>query len=196
MRDMIRWFLIPLFSALAYVLFFRLNGPLFGWLEFSAGVNWVFLPSGLRLMLVLLWGPWAALGLVFGSVWLSYAYYPFNNEVDLLVTGLISGGSPLLARFMAQHSLKWNVSLSDQSPITLLKLAFVFALISATLHQIWFSWMGRSDDLLRGLVVMWAGDMLGTLLLLYTFKGAIYGVDSFRKDFSQQDPESSSPKGR
>ena len=108
MRDMIRWFLIPFFSALAYVLFFRLNGALFGWLEFSAGVNWVFLPSGLRLMLVLLWGPWAALGLV----------------------------------------------------------------------------------------VMWAGDMLGTLLLLYAFKGAIYGVDSFRKDFSQQDPESSSPKGR
>jgi len=43
---MARWFYIPLFTALIYCVFFQLNNFLFGWLEFSSGVNWVFLPSG------------------------------------------------------------------------------------------------------------------------------------------------------
>jgi hypothetical protein len=177
---MARWFYIPLFTALIYCVFFQLNNFLFGWLEFSSGVNWVFLPSGLRLLLVLLWGPWASIGISIGSAWLSFAYYPFNSEIDFLVTGLISGASPLLARFIAEHSLKWDVGLSSKSPLVLIKLALMFALISSTLHQIWFSWMGRSEDFLKGIFVMFTGDIFGTLLLLYAFKFILFLADTIQ----------------
>ena len=43
-------------TALAYLLLFELNNALFTSFSFSAGVNWIFLPSGLRLAFILVFG--------------------------------------------------------------------------------------------------------------------------------------------
>ena len=184
---MSRFLLITVFSALIYGAFFFLNNYLFGRFEFSSGVNWVYLPSGLRLLLVLVWGEFAALGIALTSACLMVFFYPVGTALDVVVTALISGGSPVLARFISFNTLKWNVSLSDQSPMTLLKLGVMFALISATLHQIWFNWIGRSDDFIRGVAAMWTGDILGTLILLYSFRWMIFAADALRKDPSVGD---------
>ena len=40
-------------SALLYVTFFRLNDLVFSGFEHIPGVNWVFLPAGFRVLLVL-----------------------------------------------------------------------------------------------------------------------------------------------
>ena len=59
-------------TALFYVALFLLNGFLFSVLDFSAGVAWVFLPSGLRLVAVLLFDKWGALGIILGSLILAF----------------------------------------------------------------------------------------------------------------------------
>jgi hypothetical protein len=179
-------FFVMGFSALIYGAFFFLNNYLFGWLEFSSGVNWVYLPSGLRLLLVLIWGEFAALGITLASAMLMI-YFSVSSVLDVAITSVISGASPMLARFIALNTLKLNVSLSDQSPTTLLKLGVMFALISSTLHQLWFSWVGRSDDFVKGVGVMWLGDVLGTLILLYSFRWMIFAADALRKDPSVGD---------
>ena len=48
-------------SAVLYVEFFHLNNLIFAKLEHIHGVNWVFLPAGFRVLLVLGMG-WAGLG--------------------------------------------------------------------------------------------------------------------------------------
>jgi hypothetical protein len=138
------------------------------------------------LLLVLFWGELGALGIALASA-LVMVVYGVSTGWDVVISALISGASPLLARFIAFHSLQWDVSLRDQSPLTLLKLGLVFALISSSMHQLWFFWIGRSDDFLKGVSVMWIGDVLGTLLLLYGFKGLIWAVDVWRADLAVND---------
>ena len=45
--------LLVLACGIAYFYAFQLNSYWFDWIEFSHGVNWIFIPSGLRLLFVL-----------------------------------------------------------------------------------------------------------------------------------------------
>ncbi len=53
--------------ALAYFYAFKLNFVLFESLKFSEGVNWVFIPSGLRMLLVLVLLQTGSLGIAIAS---------------------------------------------------------------------------------------------------------------------------------
>lgn len=157
--------------ALAYLAAFIVQAPFSDWLHFEPGVDWVFLPSGLRLCLVLLL-PWpGAIGVALASAGLAW------NETGLLlepaVTGLISGFAPLLARAVALRWLGLDANLQALSGRALLGLVVVFALLCSTLHQLWYGWLGRSEDHLASLLVMFTGDVLGSLICLYALFGGI-----------------------
>jgi len=38
------------------------------------------------------------------------------------------------------------------------------------MHQLWFVWTGLNTDFLQGTLVMIVGDLLGTLLVLFTLR--------------------------
>lgn len=157
-------------TALAYFLLFELNALLFSYLEFSAGVSWVFLPSGLRLAFILVFGVWGALGIVVASIVLSAAHHFQGLMLIALGAGLISGLSPLLARRVCVDFLKLRVDLTGLTAASLLQVALVFAVVSASMHQIWFKWQGLTENFLEGVLVMAVGDLLGTILVLYAAK--------------------------
>ena len=52
----------------------------------------------------------------------------------------------------------------------LLVLSLVYAIASPLLHHLWFALRGQ-DDLLQGFLVMFVGDLTGTLIVLYAIKG-------------------------
>mgnify|MGYP001346210927 CR=1 FL=1 len=58
------WALMILLSAFLFVGFFRLNDLLFIAFEHAEGINWIFLPAGFRVLLVLVLGWPGALGIV------------------------------------------------------------------------------------------------------------------------------------
>ena len=85
-------------TAVGYIALFELNELLFSAFSFSTGVDWIYMPSGLRLAFVLIFGGWGALGIGFATITIDLFHY-FNGDVFMaVITGLISGGSPLLAR--------------------------------------------------------------------------------------------------
>jgi RsiW-degrading membrane proteinase PrsW (M82 family) len=45
-------------------------------------------------------------------------------------------------------------------------MSLIFGLISASLHQLWFFYNSKSDDFLSDLIVMFTGNIFGTLLVL------------------------------
>ena len=59
-----------LVSAMLFVELYRINDWLFGNLEFTEGVNWIFLPAGFRVLLVLVMGLPGAVGIFLGNLWL------------------------------------------------------------------------------------------------------------------------------
>lgn len=160
-------------TALFYVALFLLNGFLFSVLDFSAGVAWVFLPSGLRLVAVLLFDKWGALGIVLGSLMLAFHDARLTDPVTVGVAACISGLAPLLAREICLSLTDLKVDLKDLTALSLVRITLIFSAVSAGLHQSWYAWRGHSDNALAGVLVMFSGDMLGTMLILYASKVAL-----------------------
>ncbi|MFM7342898.1 MAG: hypothetical protein ACKO3Q_09530, partial [Betaproteobacteria bacterium] len=79
-------------SALGFYVLFHLNDLFFEWLDYSYGVSWIFLPSGLRLALVLIFGGQGALGVVLGS--LCVELEEGKQPVEAVLAALVSGLAP------------------------------------------------------------------------------------------------------
>jgi hypothetical protein len=157
-------------TSIAYFVFFYLNGVLFAPLAFSIGVSWIFLPSGLRLAFVLIFGRWGAIGIFLGTVLTSLIYYETFNPTVVFTTALISGFSPLLARQFARQYLGIDHQLQNFSARKLIQTSALFAAISASLHQVFFAAYGLSQDFAVNTLVMAAGDFTGTLIILYVLR--------------------------
>lgn len=167
-------------SALGFYLLCQANDWLFEPLTYAQGVNWVFLPSGLRLALVLLLGGAGAFGVMIGSLLVGLGR-PLSLEVAA-AAAVLSGLAPWLARWICLRSLRLSTDLVELKAHELLKMALVFALISALLHQVLYVGAGLSDSLIKGTAVMALGDLLGTLLVLYGLKIGLGLIAGKRRD--------------
>ena len=157
-------------TALSYAALFLLNEYLFSVFDFSAGVAWIFLPSGVRLVTVLLFDKWGALGVVLGSMMVAFHDALLTDPLTVWVAACLSGLAPLLARQVCLSLTDLDVKLQALTARGLLRMALIFSALSAGLHQSWYAWRGASADPLSSVLVMFSGDMLGTLLVLYAAK--------------------------
>jgi hypothetical protein len=156
---------LALVCAIAYFYAFKLNLYWFDWFEFSPGANWVYIPSGLRLLFVLVLLETGALGIAAASLLINYLGTP-DAHLFNIVTAMLSAGAPYISRYIAVHFLKLSPQLSGLTSVGFFKLSVLFAVVSATLHQIWFSWQGVTDNWLHSALAMGVGDWLGTVLVL------------------------------
>ena len=172
-------FLALLISAIAYASLFYVNNWLTSELIFSLGVNWIYLPAGLRLFLTLIFGLPGALGIALASFLISY-YGDFpQNLVVCFGIGLVSGFAPYLARFFVLSNVHLTPDLSDLNFQKLIACILIYALLSAVLHQWWFSTMALENaGGMDHVSVMFIGDVLGSLLLISLIK---YGLDVLNK---------------
>ena len=79
--------------ALFYYVIFYLNKLLFDTYEFSYGVNWVFIPSGFQLLIVLIAAVDGAIGVALASIAIGFELYFLESSFRTLITAFISGGS-------------------------------------------------------------------------------------------------------
>lgn len=168
------WLVGCVTSALAYSILFYLNSWLTDSLVFGLGVNWIYLPAGLRLFLTLIFGFPGALGISLASFLISF-YGDFPHELTICIgIGLISGFSPYLARYFIFSNLRLEPDLSNLSFPKLITCILIYALLSAGLHQWWFSTMTlENTGSLNHFVVMFIGDVLGSLLLISLIKSCL-----------------------
>ncbi|BDU57567.1 hypothetical protein LMORI2_05490 [Limnohabitans sp. MORI2] len=160
---------LVLACGIAYFYAFQLNSYWFNhWLEFSPGANWIFIPSGLRLLFVLVLATTGAAGIAISSVAINYSFGDPNAHVFNVVTGLISGAAPCLARYLCITSLHLDTQLSNLTSRTFLKVSVLFALVNALMHQTWYHWIGHTHTFVSSTAVMALGDWLGTVLVLAT----------------------------
>jgi len=161
------WFIGCAISAMAYTLLFYFNSWLTNNLVFGLGVNWIYLPAGLRLFLTLIFGLPGAIGIAAASFLISY-YDAFPQDLTTCVgIGLISGFAPYLARYFVFSNLHLETDLSNLSFPKLMACILIFSLLSAGLHQWWFLTMDLDDaGSINHFAVMFIGDVLGSLLLI------------------------------
>ena len=161
-------------TSLVYCGTFVLNSYLFSVISYSNGANWVFLPSGVRLFAIVLFAQWGALGIILGGVGVVLLQTGVISDPETVVGAVcLSGLAPLLARQICIGFSQIDAEFRRMSPAILLQVATIFAATSASLHQIWFAWRGVSDDFVSGLLVMFIGDVSGTLIVLYATKAIL-----------------------
>jgi len=166
-------------SALSYTSLFYINNWLTSELVFSLGVNWIYLPAGLRLFLTLIFGLPGAVGITLASFLISY-YGDFPHDLMLCIgIGLASGFAPYLAKVFVIHNVRLSPDLSDLNFQKLVICILIYALLSAGLHQWWFSTMALNNaGGINHVSVMFIGDVLGSLLLISLIK---YSLDVLKK---------------
>jgi hypothetical protein len=165
-------------SATVYYLSLLANEWVFGDTEFSFDVHWVFFPSGFRFVLVLLALESGALGIALGGMLWNYQVHPDLGLDFALITGLVAGFSPWLARQLSVSFLGLDREFKVFSPKTLLKISLLFATLSALLHQLWFYSQGLTDNLASSFTVMALSNWAGTLLVLMAIKFIIQKYSS------------------
>jgi hypothetical protein len=159
--------------ALAFYLFSIANIFLFSSTAFSTGVNWVYLPGGVILVCVLLFGTSGAIGIAIASAVVSHRYYFTDDFVTACGAGFISGFAVWSARSFCMSRLNLDANLRSITVRSLLDIALIFSLCSAVMHQVWFALRGHTDNLFSGTAVMAIGNFTGTIIVLYFVKAVI-----------------------
>lgn len=161
-------------TVVIYLFMLMLNEWLFTRSEFIRGVNWIYLPAGVRLLCVLLFGLSGAVGVLIAS-WLACIYYYFPDDFIRSAAGTaISAGAPYLIYLMARRSFGLRSSLANLTPLRLFLCVLAYALANTLLHHSLFILLGTRGELLPGLFIMFIGDLSGSLAVIYTMKYTLY----------------------
>ncbi|MDB5860363.1 MAG: hypothetical protein JWQ76_4052, partial [Ramlibacter sp.] len=149
-----------------------LNEWLFARLEFAAGINWVYLPAGMRLLCPLLFAEAGVVGLLLVSWGVSFLYFFPDQFERAFWGGLLATAAPYGVYQAARRAWGLDVSLANLTPRRLLLLCVACSLASPLLHHVYFALRGDTD-LLRSFLAMFVGDLTGTLVVLYSMKGLL-----------------------
>ena len=155
-----------------FVALLAVNDWLFARLEFLPGINWVYLPAGLRLLCPLLFADAGAVGLLLVSWLVSFLYFFPDQFERAFWGGLLATAAPYLVYRAGRSRWGLGVSLAELSSRRLLVLCLACSLASPLLHHVYFALRGDTG-LLRSFLVMSIGDLSGSLIVLYGMKGLL-----------------------
>lgn len=161
-------------STALYVAFFYFNQFVTAPLEDAKGVNWIFLPAGLRIFLTLILDFSGAIGLTIAALLINYIGFYDLDLVSTLGIAVICGAAPLLGRHFVIHNLKVEPDLSNISFKQLLAIIAAYSFLSSGLHQLWFVARGFDSGGFNHWIAMFSGDVAGSALFVALVK---YGID-------------------
>lgn len=158
-------------SALLYWAGFQLQNWLFSFTEHIPGVNWFYLPSGLRVLLVMVAGVFGAIGICLATVVINLIYNPDIRGLMLVSTALASGFGAWVALWVLQWRGVIAKGLIGLNSLALLQFAFFFSILNAVFHQTVWLLSNRSGSLFMvDIWPMFVGDLLGATTFLYGMK--------------------------
>jgi hypothetical protein len=175
-------------SALAWCVVVPLFVLLFSWTEYVSGINWLYLPHGLRMMLVLLFGVAGACGFTIGAQLLRWADLdgitpnPLIDFPVIFVPAIAAYGAALLTiRAWPGRALLLRVGqgIPAIDGRRLVLLAFVSAILNSAGHAAVRVIYGKEHQSIDDqFLIMFIGDFFGALLLLYALKRLIVFVEN------------------
>lgn len=152
------------------------NELLFIQFEQSNGINWVFLPAGIRLLATLLFGFAGFVGLLVAGFYLNFHHFVFQDEARAVYGAVAGAGGPYLAYLFAKHWFDLGPRLGNLTAQRLLFTGVLCGIISPAFHHA-FMWVQTGLVDWTALAAMVTGDVVGILIVLYFAKGVIKLTD-------------------
>ena len=153
-----------------YLLIHFLNFSLTEFIYLVPGAHLVHIPSGFKLLFVLLAGWIGALGIGVATL-VACIVYKFPLEYLLgLQLAVMSGLAPFISRRIVIDIYAINEDLIYTSAKQLVILGLLFALLNSGLHQAVLYWNGVSQNFLDGFLVSFIGDITGAYIVFLLLK--------------------------
>lgn len=153
-----------------------INGFLFHRFEQSEGINWVFLPAGIRLLATLFFGLSGFVGLLIASIYLNFHYFAFQDDARALYGAVAASGGPYLGYLFAKHWFDLRPRLGNLTAGRLFFTGMLCGLMGPILYHA-FSWVHTGLVDWPALMAMITGDVLGILIILFSVKSLIKLTD-------------------
>lgn len=158
--------LIVVLSAIVWVGSFMLHERYLPFLAQAPGIDLVFVPSGLRLLAILIGGIWAVIGVSIGGIFLTGTEFQTMQPAIILAIGLCSGLCPYIALRASLRATGVEAGLGNLTAARLPLICLGVAIVSAVLHNLLFGALGveQWSNFTVNVLAMAAGDFLGILL--------------------------------
>lgn len=163
-------------TILAFLALNWVNELAFLRFEHSTGVNWVFLPAGVRLLATLFFGFAGFVGLLLASLYLNFHHFAFQDEVRAVAGAVAAAGGPYLAYLFAKHWFDLGPRLKNLTARRLLVTGLLCGLMSPVFHHA-LVWVHTGLVDWTALLAMITGDIVGVLIVLTIAKGLIKLTD-------------------
>ena len=178
-------------SAIAWCAFVPLYALVFSWTEYVSGINWIYLPHGLRMMLVLLFGVAGALGFSIGAQILRWFDLDGLTQDPLihLPIAFVPGLAAYCAAWLTIRAWpgrgllpRIGEGIPDIDGRRLILLAFVSAILNSAGHASVRVIYGHEQQPINDdFLMMFVGVFFGALLLLYGLKQLVVFFESHRR---------------
>jgi glucose-6-phosphate-specific signal transduction histidine kinase len=138
--------------------------------ESSPNIAWLFLPAGVRLILIMVFEERSLLGLFLGSMSTGFIFNVLNLPLWLItLISLVATLSPYLAyRIVKRYQFELDGDLGNLNLHTIASLALGVALLSTITHHLAFKLNEEifGEQGLSSVLTFFAGDLIGTLVIL------------------------------
>lgn len=133
----------------------------------APGIDLVFLPAGFRLLIVIVFGVWGALGIFLADPLMFMIEFGHASAGAMLVNALISGFAPYFTVRAFNRLAGIQGSLMQLKPMHLPLLALAVSVVTPLLFNLHFLLSGRTPPsaFLHNFTAMMTGDFLGCLLV-------------------------------
>ena len=173
------------FMVLGYGGFYFLNNYLTKGLYLAPAAHIVHLPSGVKLLMVLVSGILGALAIAIIGFAYGALYFANENYFLHLYLAIASATAPLLAVMLLNNIFDLRKDLTKLDFEKLLFLSLTFASLNSLIHQLIMYLHNMQIDLLNGLLIMFTGDVTGIFIVLYLFRFALK-VSKARKNLKNE----------
>ena len=154
-------------SAVIWCAVWLLNKYVMAATHVAPGIDLVFLPAGFRLLLVVVFGLWGAIGIAIADPFMFLVEFHQGSLGEVMVNALIAGFAPYLTVRAFYRIVGIQGSLVQLKPIHLPLLALAVSVVTPLLFNLHFVISGRepASEFLPHFTAMMTGDFLGCLLV-------------------------------
>jgi len=137
-------------------------------LKVAEGIDLIYLPSGIRLLLLLIGGVAAAVGVAFANLALVEAELGIGDPALFTLTAVYTAFTPLFSLWLTMRFLGVDRSLKVLSARQMPWICLGTAVGSSVLHSIYFSFTHPRPplEILSGTLAMSFGDFVGSFLVV------------------------------
>lgn len=152
--------------TLVFGTFYALNNVVTAPLLLAPGAHLVHLPSGFKLLLVLVFGMVGALSVFTVSLVAGLGFY-FVGEMPLSIELAIANAiAPFLTVKVFLDQQLVQPDLSDLRLKVLALMGLLYAVLNSAMNQLLLFWNHAIQNMVDGLMIMFTGDVLGVILVL------------------------------